>query len=172
MSAPLPKEPLDEPIMRFVTAVKEFLAIKPADVDPPTQTAKTQNPLDDLKRSWEEGKRHLRRCHEALVGAEPEVDERLQRIVSVGSEVISLTDDPHIVGPVESLVRLASEERVDVGNIISRFGQATSVLTVLTLLAESLGFRTRSATRGKEIATTLDALTAYYLLEMPPRDTA
>lgn len=172
MSAPLPKDPLDDLIAEFVTAVNEFLAFKAADVDPPMPPTKTQNPIEDIKRSWEELKRQLRKCHEVLVGAEPEVDERLQKIVSVGSEVIALTDDRHIVCPIEDLVRMATEQRVDIKNAAKRLGDATSILTVLALLGELAGFGQRAVSRKKEIATTLDALTAYYLLQMPPRDSA
>jgi hypothetical protein len=169
MSSPLPKDPLDEPITRFVTAVNEFLAIKAADIDPPEQQAKTQNPIEDIKRSWEEFKRQLRKSHEVLVGAEPEVDERLQKIVSVGSEAVALTDDPHIVGPIENLVRMATEQRVDIKNAATRLGEATSFLNVLAVFGDLAGIGQRAATRKKEIATALDALTAYYLLrQMPP----
>lgn len=156
--------------MRFVTAVNEFLTYKVADLDPPPPPAKTQNPIEDIKRTWEEGKRHLRRCHTVMVGAEPEVDERLQRIISLGAEVVALTDDPHIVNPVETLVRLATELRADIGNIIARLGQATSIWTFLTLLGELVGFRTRAVERTENIAATRDSLTAYYLLQMPPND--
>ena len=172
MSAPLPKDPLDEPITRFVTVVNEFLAVKAADIDPPEPQTKTQNPIEDIKRSWEELKRQLRKCHEVLVGAEPEVDERLQTIVSVGSEVIALTDDTHIVGPVENLVRMATEQRVDIKNAATRLGEATSVLTVLAVFADLAGIGKRAATRKEEIATALDDLTAYYLLQMPPGDSS
>ena len=85
MPAPQPKDPLDDPIARFVTAVNEFLAMK-ADVDPLPKQPRTQNPIEDLMRNWEEFKRHIRSCHEAMVGAQPEAEERLQTIVSVGAD--------------------------------------------------------------------------------------
>lgn len=170
MSAPLPKDPLDEPIARFVAAVKHFLDKEKVEVESPKQV-RIQNVLD-VMLVWEELKRHLGRVHQALVGAEPEAKERLQTIVSLGSVVIGLTDDPHIVGPVEDLVRMASEEQAEIGNFIERLGKATSLPAVLQLLSEATGFGSRGVARRNEIATTLDALTAYYLLQMPPRDSA
>lgn len=170
MSAPLPKDPLDEPIARFVTAVNEFLAMK-ADVDPPPKH-RTGNPLEDLQQNWAEFKRHLGRCHEALVGAQPEVAERLEAIVSVGCEIKALTDDPNIVTPVNDLVRMATEERAEIGNIIPRIGNATSFPTVMALIGELLGLGSRSVTRRQEIARRLNDLTAYFLMRTPPRDSA
>jgi hypothetical protein len=170
MSAPLPIDPLDEPITEFVTAVNGFLAMK-ADVDPPLKH-NTGNPVQDLQQNWEEIKRHIRRCHEALVGVQPEVAQRLDAIVLVGSEINALTDDPNIVNPVNAVVMRATDERAEVGNIIPRMANATSFPTVMSLLGELLGLGTRTITRRKEIASSLDALTAYYLLRMPPRDSA
>ena len=170
MSAPLPKNPLDDPIARFVTAVNEFLAMK-ADVDPPPKH-RTGNPWDDLQRNWEEFKRHIRRCHEALVGAQPEVAQRLENIISVGCEIKALTDDPNIVNPVDGVVMRATDERAEIGNIIPRMANATSFPTVMSLIGELLGLGTRTVTRRKEIATKLNDLTAYFLMRTPPRDSA
>lgn len=170
MSAPLPKDRLDEPVAQFVAAVKHFLDKEKVEVEPPIQV-RTQNPIENLVRNWEEIKRHIRRVHQALVGAEPEGKGRLQAIVSRGSVVIGLTDDPYIVGPVEGLVRMATEEQAEIGNFIERLGRATSLATVLQLFAEAAGFGSRTADRRQAISTALNDLTAYYLL-MPPPDSA
>ena len=42
----------------------------------------------------------------------------------------------------------------------------------LALIGELLGFGSRAVARRKEISSTLDALTAYFLKQMPPRDSA
>ena len=170
MSAPLPKDPLDDPITRFVTAVNEFLAMK-ADVDPPPKH-NTGNPIDDLMRNWEEFKRHLQRCREALLGAEPEVAQRLESIISVGNEIKALTDDPNITAPVDSVVMRAIDERADIGNIITRLANATSLPTVLSMIVDLAGFGKSSLTRRREIVVMLNNLTAYFLLRPPPRDSA
>ncbi|MEZ0362327.1 hypothetical protein ACAG26_01290 [Mycobacterium sp. pUA109] len=170
MNAPLPKDPLDDPISRFVTAVNEFLALN-ADVDPAPKH-NTGNPLQDLMQNWEELKRHIQRAREALIGTQDERRERLETIVSVGTEIKALTDDPYIVNPVDGVVTRATDERAEFGNIIPSMAKATSIPTVLSLLGELLGFGTRTITRRKEIADLLNDLTAYFLLRPPPRDSA
>ncbi|OSC26725.1 hypothetical protein B8W69_16115 [Mycobacterium vulneris] len=170
MPAPQPKDPLDDPIARFVTAVNEFIAMK-RDVDPPSKH-NTGNPIQDLMQNWQEFKRHIQRCREALVGAQPEVAQRLEQIISVGREIKALTDDPNIVNPVDAVVIRATDERAEIGNIIPRMANATSFATVMSLIGELFGLGTRTVTRRKEIAKALDDLTAYFLLRMPPRDSA
>jgi hypothetical protein len=170
VATPQPKDPLDDPIARFVTAVNEFLALK-RDVDPPPKHS-TGNALQDLMQNWEEFKRHIRRCHEALVGAQPEVAERLEAIVSVGCEIKALTDDPNIVNPVDGVVIRAMDERAEIGNIIPSMANATSFPAVMSLIGELLGLGTRTINRRKEIANMLNDLTAYFLLRPPPRDSA
>jgi hypothetical protein len=168
---PQRKDPLDEPIARFVAAVNEFLAMK-ADVDPLPTQPRIDNPLQDLMRNWEEFKRHLGRCHTALVGAQPEVAQRLEKIISVGNEIKSLTDDPNIVNPVNGVVMRAMDERAEMGNIIPRIANATSIPTVMSLIGELLGLGTRTITRRKEIAGMLNDLTAYFLMRPPARESA
>jgi hypothetical protein len=90
----------------------------------------------------------------------------------VGREIKALTDDPNIVNPVNGVVTRATDERSEVGSIIPRIGNATSFPTVMSLIAELLGFGTRSATRRKEIADLLNDLTAYFLMKPPPRESA
>ncbi|WP_131813716.1 hypothetical protein [Mycolicibacterium fortuitum] len=170
-AAPKPSDPLDDLIARFVTAVNEFLTTK-AHVDPPPPKQNTGNPWDDLQRNWEEFKRHIRRCYEALVGAQPEVAQRLDVIVSLGCEIKALTDDPNITNPVDGVVVRATDERAEVGNIIPRMANATSFPTVMSLIGELLGLGTRTVARRKEIHAQLDALTAYYILGMPPQGPA
>ncbi|WP_163731725.1 hypothetical protein [Mycobacterium gallinarum] len=171
MPAPNPQDPLDDPISRFVAAVNEFLAIK-ADVDPLPRQPRTQNPIDDLMRNWEEFKRHLRRCYEAMVGAQPEVAQRLEQIISVGNEIKALTDDPNIVSPVDGVVMRAIDERAEIGNFIPRLANATSFPTVMSMIGELAGVGKRTVTRRKEIAAKLNDLTAYFLLRPPPRESA
>lgn len=170
MSAPLPKDPLDDPVARFVTAVNEFLAMD-ANVDPAPKH-NTGNPLQDLMQNWEEFKRHIQRSREALIGAQPERHERLEAIVSLGTEIKALTDDPFIVNPVNGVVIRATDERAEFGNIIPRMANATSFPTVMSLIGDLLGFGTRTIARRKEIADMLNDLTAYFLLRPPPRDSA
>lgn len=170
MSAPIPKDPLDDLITLFVAAVNHFLDREVFKVDPP-ERPRVQN-LPDLMRVWEEFKRHISRMHQVWVGAEPKVKERLQKIVLLGSEVIAQSDDPYIVGPVDDLVRMASEEQAEIGNVIERLGQATSFPTVLQLIPELGGFGSRTAERRNSISAVLDSLTAYYVLQLPPRDPA
>jgi hypothetical protein len=171
MSAPRPKDPLDELITQFRAAVEHFLAKEEIRVEPPTLPS-TQNPLVDIVRNWERIKRHFGRVHEAMVGAEPEARERLQKIVNLGSDALTLTDDPYIVGPVDALVRMAADEQTDIGSMVTRLGQTTSVPGFLALLAAAAGFAPRNEARRKAISAALDSLTAYYLLNMPPRDPA
>lgn len=167
MSAPLPKDPLDDPIARFVTAVNEFLTIKSVEVDPPQQI-KTGNFMHDLTQNWEEFKRHLGRCHTALVGAQPEVAQRLEAIISVGNEIKSLTDEVDIVNPVNGVVTRVTDERAEIGSIIPRIGDATSFSTIMSLIGELLGFGNRSVERRKEITKLLNDLTVFFLLRPPP----
>lgn len=169
MSTPLPEDPLDDLITQFRAAVKHFLDKEPVNVEPP-KLPRTKNPLADLVQGWEPIKRHFGRIHEAMVGAEPEARKRLQKIVDLGSEVVKLTDDPNIVGPVDALVRMAADEQTDIGSLVTRLGQATSVPTVLALFAEGFGVGPRTAARRNEISVALDSLTAYYLMQMPSQD--
>lgn len=141
------------------------------DVDPPPKH-NTGNPIQDLMQNWEELKRHIQRCREVLVGAQPEVAQRLEQIISVGCEIKQLTDDPNIVNPVDAVVIRATDERAEIGNIIPRMASATSVATVMSLFGDLLGLGSRTVTRRKEIAKALNDLTAYFLLRPPPRDSA
>lgn len=170
MSAPLPKDPLDDLISRFVNAVNEFLAMN-ADVDPAPKHD-TGNPLVDLMQNWEEFKRHIQRSREALVGSQPERQARLEVIVSVGNEIKAITDDPYIVNPVDGVVTRATDERAEFGNIIPTMAKATSFSTVMSLIGELFGFGTRTSARRKEIADLLNDLQAYYLLRPQPPESA
>lgn len=167
MPQPRPIDPLDDLIARFVTATNEFLAMK-ANVDPPEQITRTQNPIEDIMRGWEELKRHLQRCRVAMLGAEPEVAQRLENMIKVGNEIKSLTDDHHITNPVDGVVMRAIDERAVIGNVIQRLGNATSFPTVMSTFVDLAGFGKDSAARRKEIAKLLDDLQAYYLLRPEP----
>ncbi len=166
MPAPKPKDPLDDPIARFVNEVNAYLAMK-RDVAPPPKHD-TGNPWDDLQRNWDELKRHIRRCYEALVGAAPEITERVQAIISVGNEIKALTDDPYILNPVEGVVARAVDEHNEMGNVMTRMASATSFPAVMSLFAELLGFGGRTVVRRNEVNDMLNDLTAYYLLRPEP----
>lgn len=172
MSAvPNPSHPLDDALTRFVAAVNDFLTINPhAEIEPPAQLTRSGNAFLDIQQGWEELKRQLGRIHHVLVGAEPEVDERLQAIVMTGAEVIELTDDPFIIRPVEEIIRLVGEHRGDIGSIVTRFGNATSFWNVLALAGELFGLSPQMSARVQEIRAQLDRLTAYYILQMPPQE--
>lgn len=171
MAQPPPIDPLDEPISQFVVKVNEFLAIK-AKVDPPPKKDGTGNFLQDLVQNWEEIKRHIRRSYEATVGVQPEVAQKLDDILSLGNRIKALTDDPFVVNPVDGVVIRVTEERTEIGNIIPTMANATSIPTVMSLMGELLGFGTRTVARRKEITELLTDLTAYYLLRLPPRESA
>lgn len=174
MPAPLPADPLDGLITYFVNAVNDFLYIAlDEEIEPPEEPAPTGNPFADIQRGWGESKRRLGKFHEVLVGAEPVVDERLQAIIETGSDVVEMTEDPFIVGPVEELVRLAEEHRVTLGSIITRIGIAkSSFLKVLALWGELVGITPQVTARLQEMLIQRDALTSYYLMQMPPKDPA
>jgi hypothetical protein len=166
-----PKDPLDDPITRFVNAVNEFLDFKVEDIAP-TKPASTGDPVEDIKRGWDEVKRLLRKGYDKLVGARPEVDGMLERIVSTGSEILGMTDDEHIVVPVQNAVRLASDERIEIERMTTWMGKATSIGGVTALMLELLGFGNRSKPRREQIANELNDLTAYYLMRTPPPKSA
>lgn len=174
MPAPLPADPLDDLITYFVNAVNDFLyAALDEGIEPPENPAPTGNLLADLQRGWDESKKRLGKFHEVLVGAEPAVDERLQAIIETGSDVVAMTEDAFIVGPVEELVRLAAEHRVDIGNLIARLGNAkSSFLKMLVLWGELVGITPQVSARLQEMLIQRDALTSYYLMQMPPKDPA
>lgn len=168
MSAPLPDDPLDDLITQFVASVNRFLDREDFKVDPP---APPRNILD-LLRIGETIKRQVGKMHQVWSGAEPEVKERLQSVISLGSAVIDLTDDRFIVGPVEALVRMASEEQVAIGSMIERMGGVSSFGDGMQLILELTGFTMQNDERRKAISAELDSLTAYYVLQLPPRDPA
>jgi hypothetical protein len=170
MAIPLPKDPLDDLVARFVSATNEFLALN-ADVDPAPRHD-TGNPLLDLMHNWDEFKRHIQRSREALIGAEPERRARLDVIVDVGCEIKALTEDYHITNPVDGVVMRATDERAEFGNIIPVMAKATSFSAVMSLIGELLGFGTRTIARRKEIADLLNDLQAYYLLRPHPPESA
>jgi hypothetical protein len=107
MPAPQPKDPLDDPIAEFVRAIDEFLSMNlDFDSPPPIQPAGPNPTWDDIKRVWEDSKRALRKAHGSFVGVQPEITERLEVVTVKGAVVLELTDDPHIVGPVNDLMEL------------------------------------------------------------------
>lgn len=173
MSAPLPKDPLDEPIAEFVRAVDEFLSMK-LDLEPPDQIAPLgpNSSWEDVKRVWEESKRVIRKAHASFVGVQPEVTERLELVAVKGSIVLELTDDPHIVGPINDLMRLMSEVRAEISRLESTLGKAASVLGFVTLILEMAGLKTRLVPLSAQIVAARDALIAYNLMRTPPRDSA
>ncbi|BBX06404.1 hypothetical protein [Mycolicibacterium aichiense] len=152
-------DPLDDLIPRFIAEAVEFLAMK-ADVDPPPKID-TGNPVLDFMQNWEEVKRHIHRCGQALAGRQPEVAQRLDNIISLGNAIKKLTDDPNILNPVDGVVMRMIDERAEYGKIIPQMANATSISTVISLIGELLGFGNRTIARRKEIAEMLEAMRMY-----------
>jgi hypothetical protein len=173
MPAPQPKDPLDDPIAEFVRAVDEFLSMK-LDFEPPQQIAPAgpDGSWEDVKRVWEEGKGAIRKAHASFVGVQPEITERLEVVAAKGSVVLELTDDPHIVGPVNDLMRLMSEVRAEINRLESTLGKAASVLGFVSLILEAVGLKTRLVPLSAQIVAARDALIAYNLMRTPPLDSA
>lgn len=158
MTAPLPKDPLDDAIAAFVQAVDEFLSTN-LDFDTPAPVQP-----GDLKRMWEDIKQGLRKLHVALVGVKPEVAERLEVVMAKGAVVLDLTDDPQIIGPVNELMALMAEVRTVVTKLESLVGKAASVLGFLALILEVVGLKSGLAPLSVRIVTARDNLIAYNLL--------
>ena len=157
----------------FVRAVDEFLSMK-LDFEPPDQIAPLgpNSSWEDVKRVWEESKRVIRKAHASFVGVQPEITERLELVAVKGSIVLELTDDPHIVGPINDLMRLMSEVRAEISRLESTLGKAASVLGFVTLILEMAGLKTRLVPLSAQIVAARDALIAYNLMRTPPRDSA
>lgn len=162
MNARFSPDPLEDAILRFITAIDEFRCIQPDEVsDPPPRLTQTGNPFADIQRWWEDVKKHLHKAYEVIVGAEPEVAEKLDTIISVGTEVKALTDDPNVLDPVDDAVVAAMGERIEIGDILQRLGAANSLQTVGDLISELIGGKSRSNTRWQEIARAVDQLVTY-----------
>ncbi|SLI70560.1 Uncharacterised protein [Mycobacteroides abscessus subsp. abscessus] len=168
MPTPQPIDPLYEPLTRFVNALGQFLTLNGLDVDfPQPPEEKSGNPLIDMGQIWETLKKGLAKSHQALVGVEPKVDENLQQIVAVGSEVVSMTSDPNIISPVQQLVQLAKDERADIGNLVVQLSEATSLIPILSLIGNLTGIRTQIHERRQKFIALLAALISYYGLNLP-----
>ena len=165
MTAPLPIDPLDEPLHEFVEAVKYFLTF---NVDPLEQP--TFNPADDIRRKWEEAKRHLTEFHGVVVNAEPEIDRRHRLIAETGRAVLPLTNDRQIDGPVRDLMKMASADRADLRILKRRIGKAGSVFGFSALVVATVQIGPRMVQRRQQMIVKLDELTTYYLWQMPPRE--
>lgn len=88
-------------------------------------------------------------------------------MISLGSEVIKLApDNRYIVGPVNDVVRLASEEQTQIGSITERAGETAFLL----MFPQMIAFAKRQDARRKAISAARESLTAYYLMQMPTRD--
>lgn len=172
MNARLPKDPLDDPIAEFVQAVDSFLSMN-LDLETPAPIASNPNGgLDEVKRVWEEGKKALRRLHVSFTGVQPEVTERLDAISAKGSIVLSLTEDPHIIDPVNELMGLASEVRGLNDRLGSALGKAESVLGFVFLFLELAGIKTRLEPLSARIAAARDNLISYNLMRARPDEPA
>lgn len=171
MPNPRPIDPdlLDHAFNKFVTAVKDYVSMEEVKVDPPDKRPKTGNPFDDIQKAWEDFKQWLARFHKVLVGTEREIDEHLKNIASSGAEVLELTDDQYITDDVKDLIRMASEERTDIGSIISRIGAAKDIPTVFSMFGELMGLAPGIADRRKKMGATMGSLVTYYHLRVPPR---
>jgi hypothetical protein len=173
MSAPLPKDPLDEPIAEFVRAVDEFLSMNlDFDTPPPIEPAGLNPTWAFIQRVWEDAKRAIRKAHASFVGVQPEVTERLEVVTVKGAVVLELTDDPHIVGPVNDLMELMVEVRTVITRLESTLGKAASVLGFVTLILEVVGLKARLVPLSARIVAARDALIAYNLMRTPPRYSA
>jgi hypothetical protein len=173
MSAPLPKNPLDDPIAEFVRAIDEFLSMNlDFDTPPPIEPAGPNPTWADIQRVWEDAKRAIRRAHASFVGVQPEVTERLEVVTVKGAVVLELTDDPHIVGPVNDLMELMVEVRAVITKLESTLGKAASVLGFVTLILEVVGLKARLVPLSARIVAARDNLIAYNLMRQPPRDSA
>lgn len=173
MTAPSPKDPLDDPIAEFVQAVDGFLSTNlDFDALPPNEHAGSNPTWADIQRKWEDTKRAMRKLHTSLVGVQPEVTERLEVVTVKGAVVLSLTDDPHIVGPVNELMELMGEVRAVVTKLESLVGKAASVLGFVVLILEVVGLKARLVPLSARIVAARDNLIAYNLLRQPPPESA
>lgn len=173
MNAPLPKDPLDEPIAEFVQATDRFLSMNlDFDSPPPIKPAGPNPTWADIQRVWEDAKRALRKAHASFVGVQPEVTERLEVVTAKGAVVLELTDDPNIVGPVNDLMGLMEEVRTVITKLESTLGKAESVLGFVTLILEVAGLKTRLVPLSARIRVARDSLIAYNIMRQPPRDSA
>jgi hypothetical protein len=161
MTFPRPIEPLDDPITEFLRAIDDFVEFKVEE----EQQTQQQTTLEDIKR-------HIQKSYALLVGAKPEIDGRLDRILAIGATVVSLTDDPFIVGPVGDLAGILSEYRADIERATSWMARVTSGWGVFGLGLKLLGYQSRKTSRLQQIAAKKDDLEAYYLMQLPPCDPA
>lgn len=160
MSAPLPIDPLDEPIIQLGHAIDEFLATN-VDFEKATPT----NSLAGVKRN-------LLKHYRTVVRADKEFDQGLRQVQSLGSTILDLTDDQHIVGPVTDLIRLTSEIRAEIGQLKLALRDKVSVWRLMGVSVLMKNATSSLNPRMAQIAAERDKLTAYYLLRMPPRDSA
>lgn len=167
MPTPQPIDPLFDPLTQFVNAVGRFLKLNGLNVEFPQVPQESGNPLIDIGQLWETLKTGLAKAHHALVGVEPKVDENLQQILAVGSEVISMTSDPNIVSPVQQLMQLAKDERADLNNLILQLSEATALIPVLSFIGEVTGMRDKIHERRRKFISLLGTLIAYYGLDLP-----
>jgi hypothetical protein len=169
MSAPLPNDPLDNPIAEFVQAIDEFLSMNlDFDTPPPIQPAGPNPTWADIQRVWEDCKHAIRKAHTSFVGVQPGITERLEVVGVKGAVVLDLTDDPHIVGPVNELVELMVEVRGVIDHMGSVLGKAASVFGFIALVLEYAGLKDRIVPLSARIVAARDALIAYNLMRPRP----
>ena len=98
---------------------------------------------------------------------------KLVEVVTVkGAVVLELTDDPHIVSPVNALIDLMTEVRGVITRLESTLGKAASVFGFVTLILEVLGLKTRLVPLSAQIVAARDALITYNLMRTPPPESA
>jgi hypothetical protein len=173
MTAPQPKDPLDDPIAEFVREIDQFLSMKlDFDTPPPIEPAGANPTWADIQRVWEDAKRALRKAHASFLGVQPEVTERLEAVTVKGTVILGLTDDPHIVTPVNDLMELMAEVRAVITRLESTLGKAASLLGFVTLILEVVGLKARLVPLSARIVAARDNLVAYNLMRESPRDSA
>src|SRR5262245_38139525 len=128
MSQPKKKDLLDDPIAEFVEAIDGFLSMNLDFDNPPEIPPAGPNPTwADIQRVWEDCKHAIRKAHASFMGVQPGISERLELVCGKGAVVLELTDDPHIVGPVNELTELMVEVRSVITHMGSVLGKAASV---------------------------------------------
>ncbi|BBY34711.1 hypothetical protein BST33_15490 [Mycolicibacter minnesotensis] len=157
-----PTKPLDGLITQFRSTVNSFLDREDFAVEPPVPTRRIPV-LQVFKRQFS-------KAHLVWSNAEPRLRRQLQEISALGSAIVEIADDQFIVGPVREVMQRASEEQTDLSRITDQMGQADSNGATVLLIFKRTGFEMRTELRRKAITAALDSLTAYYVLQMPPRE--
>lgn len=172
MTARQPIDPLDDQISEFLQAVDSFLTMNVGFETPVPIASNPDGGWDEVKRVWEEGKQAFRKMHASFMGVQPAVNEKLEDVSAKGSIILGLTEDPHIIDPVNELMGLASEVRREFDRFGSALGKAASVLGFVSLILELSGMKTRLVPLSTRIVAARDNLIAYNLMRPRPPESA